>query len=115
MNISSISKVIKPAFKGRLKRAYKQISYLETPIYEKGLKNPYLICDICGVAHKADECDQNNPVEQVCLSGGDIYDDPSLLRSYQNDNILPWGNSQRNKEGEVRPKWVVRSKFKDEL
>ncbi|GJY95936.1 putative reverse transcriptase domain-containing protein [Tanacetum coccineum] len=67
------------------------------------------------LAHKADECDQNNPVEQVCLSGGDIYDDPSLLRSYQNDDILPWGNSQRNKEGEVRPKWVVRSKFKDEL
>ncbi|GKE03666.1 hypothetical protein Tco_1395684 [Tanacetum coccineum] len=31
--------------------------------------------------HETDECEQNNPVEQVCLSKGDSYDDPSLLRS----------------------------------
>ncbi|GKA96126.1 hypothetical protein Tco_0818221 [Tanacetum coccineum] len=31
-------------------------------------------------SHEADECGQNNPAEQVCLFGGDIYDDPSLPR-----------------------------------
>ncbi|GKD64110.1 hypothetical protein Tco_1306218, partial [Tanacetum coccineum] len=31
-------------------------------------------------AHEADECDHNNLTAQVCLSGGDIYDDLSLLR-----------------------------------
>ncbi|GJU07421.1 reverse transcriptase domain-containing protein [Tanacetum coccineum] len=31
-------------------------------------------------SHEADECRQNNPVEQLYLSGGDIYYDPSLLR-----------------------------------
>ncbi|GJR24852.1 hypothetical protein Tco_0973379 [Tanacetum coccineum] len=64
--------------------------------------------------HKVEECKQNNPAEQVCLSGGDIYDDPSLLRFYQNDDALPWGNSKQ-KEGEDGPEWVVRSKFEDEL
>ncbi|GJZ69194.1 ribonuclease H-like domain-containing protein [Tanacetum coccineum] len=66
-------------------------------------------------AHEADECHQNGPPEQVCMSGGDIYDDPSLLSIYQNDDIPPWGNSLRKKEGESSPDWVVRSKFKDEL
>ncbi|GJW02752.1 hypothetical protein Tco_1561608 [Tanacetum coccineum] len=115
MNISSILEVIKPTFKGRLKRACKQISYLETPIHEKGLKSPYLICDICEGTHEADECDRNNLTKQVWLSGGDIYDDLSLLRFYQNDDIPSWGNSQRNEEGEGGPEWVVRSKFEDEL
>ncbi|GJR78123.1 hypothetical protein Tco_0148908 [Tanacetum coccineum] len=49
-------------------------------------------------AHEVDECDQNKPPEQVCLSRGDIYDDPSLLRFYQNDDIPPWGNNQQKKE-----------------
>ncbi|GJS76001.1 reverse transcriptase [Tanacetum coccineum] len=89
MNISSISKIIKPTFEGRLKRAQEQLYYLTTPKGAKSLKNPYLICDICGGAHEADECDSNGAHEQVCLSGGDIYDDPSLLRFYQNDDILP--------------------------
>ncbi|GJR42360.1 hypothetical protein Tco_1310463 [Tanacetum coccineum] len=31
--------------------------------------------------HEAKECRQNNLADQVCLSGGDIYNDPSLLRS----------------------------------
>ncbi|GJV54852.1 hypothetical protein Tco_1455857 [Tanacetum coccineum] len=78
-------------------------------------RNPYLICDICGGAQEADECDQNRLSEQVCLSRGDIYDDPSLLRSYQNNDIPPWGNSQRREEGEVGLEWVIRSKFEDEL
>ncbi|GKE08942.1 hypothetical protein Tco_1412493 [Tanacetum coccineum] len=66
-------------------------------------------------AHEADECDQNEPPKQVCLSGGDIYDEPSLLRFYQNDDISPWGNSRQKKEGEKGPKWVVKSKFGDDL
>ncbi|GKC56829.1 hypothetical protein Tco_1084427, partial [Tanacetum coccineum] len=40
-------------------------------------------------SHEADECEQSNPSEQVCLSGGDIYTDPSLLRFYQNDDTSP--------------------------
>ncbi|GJY95403.1 hypothetical protein Tco_0511764 [Tanacetum coccineum] len=62
-----------------LKMACKRISYLETSARKVGLKNPYLICDYYGGSHEAEECSQNNPAEQVCLSGGDIYDDPSLL------------------------------------
>ncbi|GJU82264.1 hypothetical protein Tco_1284629 [Tanacetum coccineum] len=81
--------VIQPTFKGRLKRACRQISHLETPNHEIGLRNPYLICDICGRAHEADECDQNNPIEQ--------------------------GKSRRRGEGESSPDWVIRSKFKDKL
>ncbi|GKD95416.1 hypothetical protein Tco_1375253, partial [Tanacetum coccineum] len=42
MNISSISDAMQPTFRGRLKRASNQISYLETPTQEVGLKNPTL-------------------------------------------------------------------------
>ncbi|GJW05473.1 hypothetical protein Tco_1564329 [Tanacetum coccineum] len=115
VNISSISEIIKSTFKGRLKRAYKQISYLTKPTQRKNLINSYLIYDIYGGAHEADECHQNNPPEQVCLSGGDIYDDPSLLRFYQNDDVSPWGISQQKEVGESGPDWVVRSKFEDKL
>ncbi|GJZ64191.1 hypothetical protein Tco_0620612 [Tanacetum coccineum] len=51
----------------------------------------------------------------VCLSGGDIYNDPSLIRFYQNDDTSPWGNNKRKEKGEDGPKWIVRSKFEDEL
>nr|GEY35711.1 hypothetical protein [Tanacetum cinerariifolium] len=44
MNISSISGVIQPTFKGRLKRACMKISQLEEPHHEIGLRNAYLIC-----------------------------------------------------------------------
>ncbi|GKB46459.1 ribonuclease H-like domain-containing protein [Tanacetum coccineum] len=53
--------------------------------------------------------------EQVCLSGGDIYDDPSLLRFYQNDDTPPWGNNKRKEKREDGPEWTIRSRFKDEL
>ncbi|GKB21203.1 DNA-directed DNA polymerase [Tanacetum coccineum] len=66
-------------------------------------------------SHKADECKQTNPVEQVCLSEGDIYDDPSLLRFYQNDDTPPWGNRICKEKGEDGPEWTFRSKFGDEL
>ncbi|GKC33852.1 hypothetical protein Tco_1046236, partial [Tanacetum coccineum] len=80
MNVSSISEAMQPTIRGHLKRACNQITYLETPTREVRLKNPYLIFDYCEGSYEADECEQNNPAEQVCLSGGDIYDDPSLLR-----------------------------------
>ncbi|GJY04180.1 DNA-directed DNA polymerase [Tanacetum coccineum] len=80
LNISSILETMQPKFKGRLKRACHQISYLETPTREVRLKNPYLICDYCGGSHEADECKQLSQAEHVCLSGGDIYNDPSLMR-----------------------------------
>ncbi|GJS52846.1 DNA-directed DNA polymerase [Tanacetum coccineum] len=57
----------------------------------------------------------NNPSEQVCLSGGDIYNDPSLLRFYQNNDTSPRGNNKRKEKGEDGPEWIIRSKFKDEL
>nr|GEU46479.1 hypothetical protein [Tanacetum cinerariifolium] len=58
MNVSSILEVMQPTLKERLKRACNQISFLETPTQE------------------------NNPSEHVCMSEGDIYNDPSLLRFY---------------------------------
>ncbi|GJW46983.1 hypothetical protein Tco_0078629 [Tanacetum coccineum] len=66
-------------------------------------------------SHEADECKQNNWAEQVCLSGGDIYDDPSLLRFYQNDDTPSWGNNKRKEKGEDGPEWTIRSRFEDEL
>nr|GFB85681.1 hypothetical protein [Tanacetum cinerariifolium] len=59
---------MQPTFKGRLKRACNQISYLETP------------------------------AQKVCLSEGVIYADPSLLRFYQNDDTPPWGNKNVKKK-----------------
>ncbi|GKB93777.1 hypothetical protein Tco_0979914 [Tanacetum coccineum] len=106
---------MQPTLRGRLKRACKQISFLEMPTREVGLKNPYLICDDCEGSHEVDECEQNNPSEQVCLFGGEIYNDPSLLRFYQNDDTSPWGNNKRKEKGEDGPEWIIRSKFKDEL
>ncbi|GJS95340.1 hypothetical protein Tco_0802308 [Tanacetum coccineum] len=38
-------------------------------------------------SREADACRQNNPVEHVYLSEGDIYDDPSLLRSKFEDEL----------------------------
>ncbi|GJS14538.1 hypothetical protein Tco_0409010 [Tanacetum coccineum] len=73
--------------RGRLKMDCKQISYLETPTREIGLKTPFLICDLYGGAHEDNECGQNNPTEQVCLSGGDINNDPSLVRNKFEDEL----------------------------
>ncbi|GKD45357.1 hypothetical protein Tco_1270002, partial [Tanacetum coccineum] len=65
---------------GASKKSLQPNLYLETPAREVGLKTPYLICDCCGGSHEADEYKQNNLAEQVYLSGGDINDDPSILR-----------------------------------
>ncbi|GJR20938.1 DNA-directed DNA polymerase [Tanacetum coccineum] len=54
---------------------------------------------------------QDDPWDDV----RDIYDDPSLLRFYQNDNTLSWGNNKRKEKGEDGPEWIIRSKFEDEL
>ncbi|GKC13806.1 ribonuclease H-like domain-containing protein [Tanacetum coccineum] len=108
MNISSISYIIRPNFEGCLKKDRERRSYLTTLTRAKSLKNPYLMCDICGSAHEADECDSNKPYEQVCLSGGDIYDDPSLLRFYQNDDIPLWGNTRRRTTKEEGLDWVIK-------
>ncbi|GKA47087.1 zf-CCHC domain-containing protein, partial [Tanacetum coccineum] len=66
-------------------------------------------------SHEADECEQSNPSDQVCLSRGDIYNDPSLLRLYQIDDTSPCRNIKRKEKGEDGPEWIVRSKFEDEL
>nr|GEV08809.1 hypothetical protein [Tanacetum cinerariifolium] len=67
MNISSIAKMIRPTFEGRIKKAQEQRCYLTTPEGEKSLKNPYLICDICRGTHEADECDSNVLREQAMI------------------------------------------------
>ncbi|GKE84728.1 hypothetical protein Tco_1558470 [Tanacetum coccineum] len=79
----------------------------------KNMSNDDLWDDIG--SHEADECKQLNPTNQVCLSEGDIYDDPSLMRFYHNDDTSPWVNNKRKEKGEDGPEWIVRSKFKDEL
>ncbi|GJW55678.1 hypothetical protein Tco_0099763 [Tanacetum coccineum] len=49
------------------------------------------------------------------LSGGDIYNDHSLLRFYQNDDTSPCGNNKHKEKVEDGPEWIVRNKFEDEL
>ncbi|GJV53224.1 hypothetical protein Tco_1448965 [Tanacetum coccineum] len=38
-----------------------------------------------------------------------------LRTFYQNDNTSPWGNNKCKEKGEDGPKWIVRSKFEEEL
>nr|GEW51332.1 hypothetical protein [Tanacetum cinerariifolium] len=108
------SELTMPTMDDRLKRAHQQLSYLTTPIRGKSLKNIYLICYIYDGAHEANEWDQNISHEKFCLSGGDIYDDPSLLKFYQNNDITLWGNYIKD-EGEEDLHWVLQSKFKDDM
>ncbi|GJU07055.1 RNA-directed DNA polymerase [Tanacetum coccineum] len=107
--------VSKLTLNDRLNMAHQQLSFLTSSTPGKTLKNSYLICDICGEAHVDNKCDQVKSREQACLSGGDIYDDHSLLKFYQNDDIPQWGNLIRKKEEEEGPDWVVRGKFEDEM
>ncbi|GJU94446.1 hypothetical protein Tco_1319202 [Tanacetum coccineum] len=102
---SLASELTKRNMDDRLKKAHQQVSNLTTSTHRKSLKNAYLICDIYGGDHEADECDQNVSHEQVFLLGGDIYDDPSLLKFYQNNDFPPWGNYIK-KEGDKDLYWV---------
>ncbi|GJR70487.1 hypothetical protein Tco_0016552 [Tanacetum coccineum] len=113
-NVLLASELTKPTMDDRMKRAHQQLSYLTTPTRRKSLKNAYIICDIYGRNHEVDEYDQNISHEQVCLSSGDIYDDPSLLKFYQNNDIPPWGNYIKE-EGDEDLHWVLRSKFEDDM
>ena len=79
------------------------------------LVNPYLICDQCGGPHEVEECRNEPTTEHVCLSGHDIFDDPSLLVYYQTSNDTSWGNYERKKEGEEGPEFKVRSTFEKDL
>ncbi|GJS56868.1 hypothetical protein Tco_0651652 [Tanacetum coccineum] len=49
----------------------------------QGLRNEDPLCHVKHYlrSQEANECEQNNPAEHVYLSGGEIYDDPSLLRN----------------------------------
>ncbi|GKE40884.1 hypothetical protein Tco_1464289, partial [Tanacetum coccineum] len=77
----------------------------------QGLRNEDPLRHIRG-SHEVDECEQNNPSEQVCLSGGDIYNDPYLMRFYQNDDTSPWGNNKHKEKGEDGLEWIIRIKLK---
>ncbi|GKB46256.1 DNA-directed DNA polymerase [Tanacetum coccineum] len=83
MRVSSISEAMRPTFRGRLKKACNQISFLETPIREVGLKNPYLNFDYCRGSHETNECKQTNPAEQ--------------------------GHNKRKEKGEDGLEWTVRN------
>ncbi|GJY52202.1 reverse transcriptase domain-containing protein [Tanacetum coccineum] len=80
---------MQPTFRGRLKRDCNQISYLETPTREVGLKTPNLICDYCRGSYEADECKQLSQAEQE--------------------------NNKRKEKEEDGPEWIVKNKFEDEL
>ncbi|GJY34026.1 hypothetical protein Tco_0418495 [Tanacetum coccineum] len=71
--------------------------------------------NLCGGAQEADVCNFEGQREQVCLSGGDIFGNPSLLRYYQNDDYPPWGNTRKRIYGEGGLEWVVRNQFEDKL
>lgn len=75
----------------RLRKIHKRMEYLAGSQLPKQLSNPYLICDYCGGPHEVEECGGETTTEHACLSGGDIYADPSLLPFYQNDDYTLWG------------------------
>ena len=62
-----------------------------------------------------EECEENITTEQACLSSHDIFDDPSLLTFYQNNDFIPWGNLVRSDGGGEHPDYKVRSTFEDDL
>jgi hypothetical protein len=99
----------------RLRKVHKRVEYLAGAQLPKQLSNPYLICDYCGAPHEAEECGIETTTEHACLSGGDIYADPSLLPFYQNDDYTLWGNLVKREEGEEGPEFKVRSTFEDDL
>nr|GEY71944.1 hypothetical protein [Tanacetum cinerariifolium] len=51
---------------------------------------------------------------QPTLRGGDIYDDLSLLRFYQNDDTPPWGNIKHKKKERMAPSGLLEKQKKDE-
>ena len=104
-----------PSIESRLSKVQSQVSYLSGSQPTKQLSNPYLICDHCGGPHEEEECREGTPTEQACLSSHDIFDDPSLLTFYQNDDFTPWGNLVIRKEGEEGPDFKIRSTFEDDL
>ena len=115
-SIMSVSKIMKePPFASRLSRLNDQVSYLDKSQPTKRLSNPYLICDQCGGPHEVEECGDDTTTEQACLSSHDIFDDPSLLTFYQNNDFTPWGNLVREEGGGKYPDYKVRSTFEDDL
>jgi hypothetical protein len=74
-----------------------------------------LICVNCGGPHEVEECGEDTTTEHVCFSSHDIFDDPSLLTFYQNDDFTPWGNLVWRKEGEKGHDFKIKSTFEDDL
>nr|GEX84324.1 hypothetical protein [Tanacetum cinerariifolium] len=87
MNVPSISEAMQPTLRGRFKRACKQISFLEMPTQEVGLKTPYLFCDYCVGTHKSDERKENNPSELKKQKKDD--EDERLLLIFKQIHINP--------------------------
>ena len=99
----------------RLRKLHERVSYLAGSRKDKQLSIPYLIWDHCGGPHEIEECRGEPTTERAYLSSHDIFDDPSLLTFYQNDDFTPWGNLVRKEEGEKGPNLKIRSTFKDDL
>jgi hypothetical protein len=95
----------------RLRKIHERVEYLAGLQTTKQLSNPYLICDYCGGPYEVEECGGETTTEHACLSGPDIYVDPSLLPFYQNDDYTLWGNLVKRKEGEEGPEYKIMSTF----
>jgi hypothetical protein len=112
----SISKIMQtPSSEDRLWKLHERVSYLTGSRTAKQLSNPYLICDHCGGPPEIEECGGEPTIECAYLSSIDIFDDPSLLTFYQNDDFTPWGNLVRKEEGEKGHDFKIRSTFEDDL
>lgn len=89
MGISATSHESPPTRENRMKKLQEKLAYLTRSQGTKRLVNPYLICDTCGGPYEVEECGDDATRVQVFLSSHDIYDDPSLLIFYQDDDFTP--------------------------
>nr|GEU61860.1 hypothetical protein [Tanacetum cinerariifolium] len=92
------SEAMQPTFKGRLKRACSQISYLKTPAQKVGLENPYLMCDYYEGSHEDDECKQNNSAEQ------ELALKTHLSQLHHNQHLLTTlGETKKERHEDAKP------------
>ncbi|GJT37743.1 aldehyde dehydrogenase family 3 member F1-like protein [Tanacetum coccineum] len=102
MNISSISKIIKPTFKGRLRAVHEKLSYLTTPTGGKILRNPYLIATFLGAHMKLMNVTLKNHTNRCACLEETSLKIPSFMILSNNDSP-PRGNTMKRIDGEEGP------------
>ncbi|GJY00368.1 hypothetical protein Tco_0357386 [Tanacetum coccineum] len=102
MNISSISKIIKPTFKGRLRAVHEKLSYLTTPTRGKILRNPYLIATFLGAHMKLMNVTLKNHTNRCACLEETSLKIPSFMILSNNDSP-PRGNTMKRIDGEEGP------------